>query len=148
MSLALALDLFWLCTGNGLKRRSRKGKKLKSRLSLSRYSQAAIQFTVLVLYKRKQSCNFTGYQMKSMRFKMGPFLHLYLYYCCQVQIEKAIITCVHTYNALIYTGVGSTLIYKADVQAGPVCKKIHQKTSCIYARKLATSLKVSLVFKF
>ena len=138
MSFASASDLFWtpmdtkeLCTGNGLKRRSRKRKKLKSRLSLCRYSQAAIQFTMLVLYKRKQSCNFTGYQMKSTKFKTDPSLRLYLYYCCQVQIEKAIVTCVHTYNALIYLYQGRVypchLIHKADVQGGTVYRKIHLK---------------------
>ena len=85
-SLASGLDLFWTqqdtkscALGMDFKDEASKGKTEKQTKPISRFGQAPIQFTALVLYKRKRSYNFTGYhQTKLTGFKTYPSLRLYL----------------------------------------------------------------------
>ena len=64
-----------LCTGNGLHSKTKPAREKTEKYTkpISGYSQAPIQFTALVLYKRKRSYNFTGYhQIKLTGFKTHP----------------------------------------------------------------------------
>ena len=62
--------------------------KLKSRLSLSRYSQAQRWCCINV---NIAASSLDIMIIKSTGFETHPSLCFYLYHCCQVQIEKAIL---------------------------------------------------------